>query len=66
MRVTSASGAGSVSDGNPTASLPRRSHSWGKGRSYRLIGRELGQSKNTVADIVKRARLAAEQPCGTR
>ena len=28
-----------------------------KGRSYRLIGRELGLSKNTVAEIVKRARL---------
>lgn len=27
-----------------------------KGRSYRLIGRELGLSKNTVADIVKRNR----------
>ena len=27
-----------------------------QGRSYRLIGRELGLSKNTVADIVKRAR----------
>lgn len=27
----------------------------GQGRSYRLIGRELGLSKNTVADIVKRA-----------
>jgi len=26
----------------------------GRGRSYRLIGRELGLSKNTVADIVKR------------
>ena len=26
------------------------------GRSYRLIGREIGLSKNTVADIVKRAR----------
>jgi len=25
-----------------------------KGRSYRLIGREVGLSKNTVADIVKR------------
>ena len=36
----------------------------GKGRSYRLIGRELGLSKNTVADIVKRARAAAGQPCG--
>ncbi len=35
----------------------------GKGRSYRLIGRELGLSKNTVADIVKRARVAAGQPC---
>jgi hypothetical protein len=34
----------------------------GKGRSYRLIGRELGLSKNTVADIVKRARVAAGQP----
>jgi DNA invertase Pin-like site-specific DNA recombinase len=30
-----------------------------KGRSYRLIGRELGLSKNTVADIVKRTRTAA-------
>jgi len=30
-----------------------------KGRSYRLIGRELGLSKNTVADIVKRNRAAA-------
>jgi DNA invertase Pin-like site-specific DNA recombinase len=27
-----------------------------QGRSYRLIGRELGLSKNTVADIVKRHR----------
>jgi DNA invertase Pin-like site-specific DNA recombinase len=27
-----------------------------EGRSYRLIGRELGLSKNTVADIVKRSR----------
>ena len=26
------------------------------GRSYRLIGRELGLSKNTVAGIVKRSR----------
>jgi putative DNA-invertase from lambdoid prophage Rac len=32
-----------------------------QGRSYRLIGRELGLSKNTVADIVRRAR-AASQP----
>jgi putative DNA-invertase from lambdoid prophage Rac len=30
------------------------------GRSYRLIGRELGLSKNTVAEIVKRKR--AEKP----
>lgn len=30
-----------------------------QGRSYRLIGRDLGLSKNTVADIVKRARNAA-------
>jgi hypothetical protein len=27
-----------------------------RGHSYRLIGRELGLSKNTVADIVTRAR----------
>ncbi|HET7883308.1 MAG TPA: recombinase family protein [Acetobacteraceae bacterium] len=33
----------------------------GKGRSYRLIGRELGLSKNTVADIVKRTRAAASR-----
>ena len=33
-----------------------------KGRSYRLIGRELGLSKNTVADIVKRWRGAAGRP----
>lgn len=31
------------------------------GRSYRLIGRELGHSKNTVAGIVKRDRDAKEQ-----
>ena len=30
------------------------------GRSYRLIGRELGLSKNTVVEIIKRTR--AEQP----
>ncbi len=30
-----------------------------QGRSYRLISRELGLSKNTVADIVKRARETA-------
>jgi DNA invertase Pin-like site-specific DNA recombinase len=29
----------------------------GNGRSYRLIGRELGLSKNTVAEIVKRSRV---------
>jgi DNA invertase Pin-like site-specific DNA recombinase len=28
----------------------------GQGRSYRLIGREVGLSKNTVAEIVRRAR----------
>ena len=27
-----------------------------QGRSYRLIGREVGLSKNTVADILKRSR----------
>jgi DNA invertase Pin-like site-specific DNA recombinase len=30
-----------------------------QGRSYRLIGREYGLGKNTVADIVKRARKAS-------
>src|SRR4051812_3225505 len=30
-----------------------------QGRSYRLIGRELGLSKNTVMQIVKRNRAAA-------
>ena len=29
-----------------------------QGRAYRLIGRELGLSKNTVADIVRRNRSA--------
>ena len=29
-----------------------------QGRSYRLIGREIGLSKNTVAAIVKRHRQA--------
>ena len=33
-----------------------------QGRSYRLIGRELGLSKNTVADIVKRTRAASTLP----
>jgi len=28
-----------------------------QGRSYRLIGREVGLSKNTVADIVKQSRV---------
>jgi DNA invertase Pin-like site-specific DNA recombinase len=28
----------------------------GNGQSYRLIGRELGLSKNTVSEIVKRSR----------
>ncbi|WP_425387997.1 recombinase family protein [Azospirillum halopraeferens] len=31
-----------------------------QGRSYRLIGRELGLSKNTVAEIVKRHRYVDE------
>jgi putative DNA-invertase from lambdoid prophage Rac len=31
------------------------------GRSYRLIGREVGLSKNTVAEIVKRHRAKAAQ-----
>src|SRR3954467_15834825 len=33
-----------------------------KGRSYRLVGRELGLSKNTVAGIIKRARTASVKP----
>lgn len=37
-----------------------------KGRSYRLIGSQLGLSKNTVADIVKCSRTfpseAANEP----
>lgn len=32
-----------------------------KGRSYRLIGREVGLSKNTVADIVKRNRRSNDE-----
>jgi DNA invertase Pin-like site-specific DNA recombinase len=35
-----------------------------QGRSYRLIGREVGLSKNTIADIVKRNR--ARPACGSR
>ena len=31
------------------------------GRSYRLIGREVGLSKNTVAGIVKRHRTHSPQ-----
>jgi putative DNA-invertase from lambdoid prophage Rac len=31
------------------------------GRSYRVIGREVGLSKNTVTDIVKRSRAASNQ-----
>ncbi len=33
-----------------------------QGRSYRLIGREVGLSKNTVAEIVKRDRTAPARP----
>ena len=33
-----------------------------QGRSYRLVGHELGLSKNTVAAIVKRARPAVSAP----
>ena len=32
-----------------------------QGRSYRLVGRELGLSKNTVAEIVKRHRSGPSQ-----
>lgn len=31
------------------------------GRSYRLVGREMAPSKNTVADIVKRARTVPKR-----
>ena len=37
-----------------------------QGRSYRLIGRELGLSKNTVADIVKWKRTTPAAPSATR
>jgi DNA invertase Pin-like site-specific DNA recombinase len=39
-----------------------------QGRSYRLVGREVGLSKNTVADIVKRSRGAPVRvgPCRGR
>jgi putative DNA-invertase from lambdoid prophage Rac len=30
------------------------------GRSYRLVGREVGLSKNIVADIVKRSRASSK------
>jgi putative DNA-invertase from lambdoid prophage Rac len=33
-----------------------------QGRSYRLVGREVGLSKNTVAGIVKRSRGASANP----
>jgi DNA invertase Pin-like site-specific DNA recombinase len=33
-----------------------------QGRSYRLTGREVGLSKNTVADIVRRNRAATAKP----
>lgn len=33
-----------------------------QGRSYRLVGREVGLSKNTVAGTVKRARTAPARP----
>jgi putative DNA-invertase from lambdoid prophage Rac len=34
----------------------------GQGRSYRLVGREVGLSKNTVAGIVKRTRTTPAKP----
>jgi len=36
-----------------------------KGRSYRLIGREVGLSKNTVAEIVKRSRSPQPAAAGS-
>ena len=38
---------------------PKVLHAVGDGRSYRWIARDLGISKNTVADIVKRHRANA-------
>jgi putative DNA-invertase from lambdoid prophage Rac len=35
-----------------------------QGRSYRLIGREVGLSKNTVVDIVKRNRAVSARSSG--
>jgi putative DNA-invertase from lambdoid prophage Rac len=35
-----------------------------QGRSYRLIGREVGLSKNTVADIAKRNRAVSARSSG--
>lgn len=35
-----------------------------QGRSYRLIGREVGLSKNTVADIIKRNRAVSASRSG--
>lgn len=37
-----------------------------EGRSYRWIARDLGISKNTVADIIKRSRLSAAPKAETR
>ena len=34
----------------------------GQGPSYRLVGREVGLSKNTVAGIVKRTRTTPAKP----
>ena len=45
-------------DQNPIGFAPKVLALIGLGRSYRLVGRELGLSKNTVADIVKRSRAA--------
>jgi len=36
-----------------------------QGRSYRLVGREVGLSKNTVADIIKRDRISRQMTGST-
>lgn len=36
-----------------------------QGRSYRLVGREVGLSKNTVAEIVRRGRITEPEPSKT-
>jgi putative DNA-invertase from lambdoid prophage Rac len=50
------SAASSGSGRNPIGSLRKCLQFVAEGRSYRLISRELGLSKNTVLEIIKRNR----------